>query len=212
MRIRYNAPVTLTFTLLCLVVLLTDLFAHTRFTENIFSIPGRGYFNFANPFHYIRLFTHVIGHISFAHLIGNFSFILLLGPMLEEKYNSFSLLFMMLITALVTGLLNVLLFPTGLLGASGIVFMMILLASFTNIDHGEIPLTFLLVLAIYLFSEINKSFDRNSVSGFAHLAGGICGSLFGFIKPRVTRGRTAKAFKGDAPKGAAPRGGAPKGL
>jgi membrane associated rhomboid family serine protease len=206
MRIRYNAPVTLTFTLLCLAVLLTDLFAHTRFTQNIFSIPGKGSFDFSNPFHYVRLFTHTVGHISFTHFIGNFSIILLLGPILEEKYTSFSLLFMMVITALVTGLFNVLLFPTGLLGSSGIAFMMILLASFTNIGHGDIPLTFLLVLVIYLSAEISKSFDRNSISEFAHIAGGICGSLFGFIRPRAaSRARAAKppkAGKGDIAKGA----------
>jgi membrane associated rhomboid family serine protease len=203
MRIRYNAPVTLTFTLVCLLILLLDLFARTSFTRNIFSIPGKGNFDFANPFHYVRLFTHVIGHRSFAHFISNFSFILLLGPILEEKYSSFSLLFMMAITALVTGLLNTLVFPTGLLGASGIVFMMILLASFTNINHGDIPLTFLLVLAIYLSAEIAKSFDRNSISEFAHIAGGVCGSLFGFIKPASgrSRARAVKPAKSDLPKG-----------
>jgi membrane associated rhomboid family serine protease len=143
-----------------------------------------------------------MGHVSFTHFISNFSFILLLGPILEEKYSSFSLLFMMAITALVTGLLNVLVFPSGLLGASGIVFMMILLASFTNINHGDIPLTFLLVLAIYLFSEIAKSFgDKNGISEFAHIAGGICGSLFGFIKPKAGRARAPKAAKSDLPKG-----------
>jgi membrane associated rhomboid family serine protease len=194
MRIRYNAPVTLTFTLACLAILLLDLFARTSFTLNIFSIPGKGNFDFGNPFHYVRLFTHVMGHVSFSHFISNFSFILLLGPILEEKYSSFTLLFMMAITALVTGLLNALVFPSGLLGASGIVFMMILLASFTNINHGDIPLTFLLVLAIYLSAEIMKSFDRNSISEFAHIAGGICGSLFGFIRPR-SRARAAKPAK-----------------
>jgi membrane associated rhomboid family serine protease len=110
---------------------------------------------------------------------------------------------MMLITALVTGLLNALLFPTGLLGASGIVFMMILLVSFTNIERGDIPLTFLLVLAIYLSSQIISSFNRNTISEFAHIAGGVCGSLFGFIKPKAAaRARQAKASRGDAPKGA----------
>jgi len=143
-----------------------------------------------------------MGHTSFTHFIGNFSFILLLGPVLEEKYSSLSLLFMMLITALITGLLNVILFPTGLLGASGIVFMMILLVSFTNIERGDIPLTFLLVLAIYLSSQIMSSFSRNNISEFAHIAGGVCGSLFGFIKPRaVARARKAKTVKTEMPKG-----------
>ena len=44
---------------------------------------------------------------------------------------------MMLITALVTGIMNVLFLPTGLQGASGIVFMFILLISVTNIKKGD---------------------------------------------------------------------------
>ena len=184
MKIRYNAPVTLTFFILCLTVLLLDLLTGTAFTANLFSIPGQAVFKFSDPLHYVRLFTHVVGHISFVHFIGNFSFILLLGPILEEKYGSASLLFMMLITALVTGLLNVAFSRVGLLGASGIVFMMILLASFTNIRQGEIPLTFILIILMYLTGEIAKSFEKNSISEFAHIAGGVCGSLFGFIKPK----------------------------
>ncbi|HOV40035.1 MAG TPA: rhomboid family intramembrane serine protease, partial [Spirochaetales bacterium] len=146
MRIRYNAPVTLNFTLLSFVVLLSDTLLGTGFTANLFSVPGRGVFQFSNPYHYIRLFTHVVGHISWAHFMGNFALLLLLGPILEEKYGSGSLLFMMMVTSLVTGVVNVLFLPTGLLGASGIVFMMIILVSFTNIRQGEIPLTFVLVL------------------------------------------------------------------
>jgi uncharacterized membrane protein YdcZ (DUF606 family) len=88
------------------------------------------------------------------------------------------------ITALVTGLFNVFFFSTGLLGASGIVFMMILLASFTNFKRGEIPLTFILVLALYLGRELANSFTRNNISEFAHMVGGFCGSLFGFFRVR----------------------------
>jgi len=116
--------------------------------------------------------------------MGNFAFVLLLGPILEEKYGSGSLLFMMLITAFVTGLLNVLVMNTGLLGASGIVFMMILLVSFTNIRSGEIPLTFILIVALYLTREIVNAVRQDTISQFAHIVGGICGSLFGFMRPR----------------------------
>jgi membrane associated rhomboid family serine protease len=183
MRIRYNAPVTLNFTLLSFVVLLSDTLLGTGFTENLFSVPGRGVFQFSNPYHYIRLFTHVVGHISWAHFMGNFALLLLLGPILEEKYGSGPLLFMMMVTSLVTGVVNVLFLPTGLLGASGIVFMMIILVSFTNIRQGEIPLTFVLVLTIYLAGEVVRSFQNNSISEFAHIVGGACGSIFGFVKP-----------------------------
>lgn len=116
--------------------------------------------------------------------MGNFAFILLLGPILEEKYGSSGLFMMMAITAFVTGLINVLFLPTGLLGASGIVFMMILLVSFTNIRQGEIPLTFILIVVLFLVQEVVASFRSDSIAQFAHIAGGVIGSMFGFMRPR----------------------------
>lgn len=183
MKIKYNAPVTLTFALICAVVLLLDSILGTNLIPRIFSVPGRTGFNFSNPVNYVRLFTHIAGHADWNHLISNFAFILLLGPILEEKYGSATFTFMFLSTALITGLLNALFLSTGLLGASGIVFMMILLISFTNIRNGEIPLTFILVLILYLAREILNTFRDNNISEFAHIIGGLCGSLFGFFKP-----------------------------
>jgi membrane associated rhomboid family serine protease len=124
-----------------------------------------------------------MGHANWAHLIGNFTLILLIGPMLEEMYGSKDLLIMIIITALVTGVLNVLLFRSALLGASGVVFMMILLSSFTNFSKGEIPLTFILVLILYMGVQIIDSFSSDNISQFAHIIGGLCGSFFGFLRP-----------------------------
>jgi len=89
---------------------------------------------------------------------------------------------MMLITALVTGILNVLLFNSYLMGASGVVFMMILLSSFTNFSRGEIPLTFILVLILYMGVQVFSSFEQDNISHFAHIIGGLCGSFFGFLR------------------------------
>lgn len=184
MRITYNAPVTLSFALVSVAVLVIDSLTVSALTERIFSIGGS--MNWGSLVDYVRLFTHVIGHANWSHLLSNFAFILLLGPILEEKYGSTGVLVMMLVTALVTGLLNVLLFSTGLLGASGIVFMTILLVSFTNFRKGEIPLTFILIVALYLAREIIAAFQDDNISQFAHIAGGFCGSLFGFLRPRRT--------------------------
>ena len=65
--------------------------------------------------------------------------------------------------------------------------MMILLSSFTNINSAEVPLTFILILILYLSREIISSFESNNVSEFAHIIGGFCGSLFGFLKPSKRR-------------------------
>lgn len=187
MKIRYNAPVVLTFGLLSTVILMLDLYAGTNLTLRLFSVPGRGAFEPSSLVHWLRLFTHVLGHASWAHLLGNVALILLLGPMLEEKYGSGRLLGMILVTALATGIANILLFPTGLLGASSVVFMMIILSSFANRKGNEIPLTFILVVIIYLGREISAAFQQNNVSEFAHLIGGLCGSVFGFLR---TKGRS----------------------
>lgn len=181
MRITYNAPVTLSFALLSAVVLVIDQLTGSALTARVFSIGGT--LDWGNPLEYLRLITHVIGHANWSHLLSNFAFILLLGPILEEKYGSGGVLVMMLITAVVTGLLNVFFFSTGLLGASGIVFMTILLVSFTNFRKGEVPLTFILVVILYLAREIIAAFQEDSISQFAHIAGGLCGSLFGFLRP-----------------------------
>lgn len=147
-------------------------------TNTFFAVGGT--MNFANLLDYFRLVSHVLGHGDWSHLIGNFSLILILGPILEEKYGTASIAYMSLITALVTGILNIALFDTGLMGASGLVFMMILLASFTNFKSGTVPLTFILVLVFYLGNEIYSAFHEDNISQFAHVLGGIAGSVFGF--------------------------------
>lgn len=187
MKLRYNAPVTLTFALSSAAVLAADMALGGFLTRTFFTVYPD--FHAANPLSWLRLFTHVIGHANWPHLIGNYSFILLIGPILEEKYGSGPLLLMILVTALVTGVLNSILVHAGLLGASGIVFMMILLSSFTNIKSGEIPITFLLVVALYLVKELVNALQPDQISQLAHIAGGVCGGLFGFaFREKSARG------------------------
>ena len=191
MKIRYNSPVVLTYAVAAAAVMLIDQISSSGFAVRVFAVPG----NFVGipPIGYVRLLTHVLGHSDWTHLLANFALILLIGPILEEKYGSVPLLIMMVSTALVTGVLNVLFLSTGLMGASGIVFMMILLSSFTNIRSGEIPLTFVLVIVIYLVREAVSAFAADSISQFAHIAGGACGSLFGFVITRSTSELTLPA-------------------
>jgi membrane associated rhomboid family serine protease len=179
LHIRYNSPVILSFALLCALVLLIDQLSGGVFIRTFFVLPPT--FNFGSLLSWLRLFTYVIGHQSWAHLISNFSFILLIGPVLEEKYGSVPLLLMMLVTALATALLNLLIVRTGLYGASGIVFMLILLSSFTNIRQGEVPLTFILIVVLYLAREFVNALNPDTISQLAHIAGGVIGGLFGFL-------------------------------
>ena len=176
--IRYNSPVVLTFSILSTIVYFLNE-AMAQSLTPLFSLSP--IFDFSSVSNYFSLFLYVVGHGSVDHLLGNMSFILLLGPILEEKYGSKNLLIMLLFTALATAILNLLFFNTGILGASGIVFMFILLVSFTNNKQGSVPLTFILILILYIGKEIYNGFQTDNVSQFGHIVGGICGSLFGFL-------------------------------
>lgn len=179
MKISFNSPAILIFTILATGVLMIDEWVSSTFIEYYFT--NTGHFDFGNFWDYIRLFSHALGHGNWEHLVGNFSFILLIGPILEEKYGSSNLTIMMFLTALITGILNNLMSDIGLLGASGIVFMMILLGSLVNLRKGTIPLTFILIVLLYLGREIYDAFSNDHISQFAHILGGLCGMVFGFI-------------------------------
>ena len=171
-RITYNAPVVLSFALLAVIVQILPDDAKLWFAA---------WPEFHDARSYVGLVSHVLGHGNWDHLLANFTLILLLGPILEERHGSLSLLTMILITALVTGLINVAFTNTLLVGASGIVFMMILLASTANIRAREIPLTFIAVAVLFLGREIVNAFREDNVSQLAHLVGGLAGAVFGFL-------------------------------
>ena len=150
--IRFNAPVVLLFALLSLLVLLLDGWTGGVSTTRFFCVYRS---SLADPLTYVRFFGHVLGHSGYSHYMNNMLLLLLVGPGLEEKYGSRNLLMTILVTALVTGLVQFIFFPgTALLGASGVVFMMIVLNSFTEMRRGGIPLTMLLVVALYLGNEV----------------------------------------------------------
>jgi GlpG protein len=178
-KITFNSPVVLGFIFLSLAVLILGFVTMGRSNELLFMTYHSA---LTNPFTYIRFFTHVFGHGGWEHYIGNAAYILLLGPMLEEKYGSKRILQVILITALITGLMNYILFPNvALCGASGVVFAFILLTSFTSFKNGEIPLTFILVAVIFLGQQVYEGvFLQDNISNLSHVLGGIIGSIVGY--------------------------------
>jgi len=180
-RLDFNSPVILSFAAICFFVLVLSWITDGASNRLLFSV----YHSPLNdPFMYPRLFFHALGHANMAHFVNNFMIILLVGPMLEERYGGQSLIVMMVITAFITGILHVIISPVWVskLGASGIVFMLILLSSFTNLKRGRIPITLILILAIYLGREIHGAMTLdNNIAYMTHIVGGLCGALFGFV-------------------------------
>ena len=193
LRITLNAPFVLGFALACAVAtLIIAIWPETGM--KLFSTFGAP---MGDPMMYLRLVTHILGHAGWAHLVGNMAYILLLGPALEEKYGWKSLLIVVLVTAVITGIAHNLLFPdTMLLGASGVVFAMILLTSFTEFQEGEIPLTFILVAAIYLGQQIWDGITvKDNISNLTHIIGGLIGSGAGYLMNRNNRISASTDFR-----------------
>lgn len=74
---------------------------------------------------------------------------------------------------------------SALLDASGIVFMLIMLSSLAGSRNGGIPITLILVGALYLSRQVyDILFVQDTVANFMHIVGGACGTVFGFAVRR----------------------------
>ena len=183
LRVSFNAPVVLSFVLLSFGALLLNKLTGGKSNSLLFSVHRSPLTNLLT---YPRFFLHVLGHSGYSHYIGNMMLILVVGPSLEEKYGSRDLLLAILVTAFVSGLVQWLFFPnSALLGASGIVFMMIVMSSLAGMKEGKLPLTLILVLALYLGREIlNGLTQQDNISQLTHIVGGLCGAGLGLAFQR----------------------------
>ena len=79
--------------------------------------------------------------------------------------------------------------------ASGIVFMLIMLASLSGFSGG-IPVTMLLVAALYLGQQVyDIIFAHDNVANFMHIVGGVCGTAFGYVYAMLPRKRRRPAAR-----------------
>jgi len=179
-RIKYNSPVVLTFALISLIVLLLGWLTGGKTTSLLFCVYRSP---LSDPLTYPRFFLHVLGHSDISHYMGNIVLMLVVGPPLEEKFGSRKILLAIVITAFISGLVQYIFFPSSaLLGASGIVFMMIVMLSMTGAERGRIPLTMILVVIFYIGSEIVQGiFVEDNISQLTHIIGGACGAVIGFF-------------------------------
>ena len=184
--ILYNSPVILTFALLSLLALALGELTGGWTTQNLFCVYRSPLTDLLT---YPRFFLHVLGNPDFAACCTNIVIMLAVGPMAEERFGSKRLLLAIAVTALVTGLVLWFFFPNAaLMGASGVVFMLIVLASFAGVRGGTIPLTLILVLALYLGGEIVQAVTGEAgLQQLTHIAGGVVGVIFGFWSSRGKR-------------------------
>ena len=185
-KIIYDAPFSITLSIILLVVMILIKQMPKEFGA-FFTAPGcqgsAAAFNWKNLSHYARLFFHIFGHKSWSSLTLNISFILLLGPSLEEKFGSKLLAVMTLTAAFISGVINASFIPSVLYGAGSVVFMMILLTAYTAINKDKLSFAFIMLFAVFLMNGFLTSGEtaESAVSVIAHIAGGLSGSIFGFV-------------------------------
>ncbi len=177
MRVTVNAPFSILFSILAIA--LYFLFQADGTIPRMLTLHGD--FDFSNWEWYVSLVGYTMGHASITHLIGNISIILLIGPFIEKRWGTQRVIIMTVLTAILTALVHIIFWDHRLIGASGIVFMMIVLSSMVDLRSKEIPLTFILIVLLYIGQEIVRSFGEDQVSQFAHILGGIFGVFFGFM-------------------------------
>ena len=193
LRLSFNAPAILTFTALCVIVQVISMLTRGESNRVLFSVYRA---SLLDPLTWVRCFTHVLGHAGWDHLLGNVMYILILGPMIEEKYGTATTAFIMAATALVIGIINMVFFPgVMLLGASGIVFAFILIASITIREDNTIPVTFILVAILYIGQQIWQGlFSQDNVSQMAHIVGGAVGAVLGFLLGKAQQKKNRSSY------------------
>jgi membrane associated rhomboid family serine protease len=179
-KLHYNSPLMLTFALVSLAVLILDLVTGGTVNRALFSVYRSP---LSSLLTYPRFLLHVLGHSGYQHYIANMLLLLVIGPPMEEKYGTRNMIYAFLITAFVCGLVQWVFFPgTALLGASGLVFMMIVLSSLSGMKRDSIPVTLIFVLIFYLGKEIiDGLFSKDNISQLTHIIGGACGAVIGLL-------------------------------
>lgn len=176
----FHSYVIIGYFLICLSLFILNTITNNKVTS--FLKIRRG--SFFNPMNYLRLVTSSLCHSDFNHFKNNFIFILLLGPILEEKYGSFVLLEMLLITMVASSLFHLLFYDSSAIGSSDVVYMMVMLCAVACSFDKKIPITFVFLFLFFVLGEIllmffHKKGDKTSHDG--HVVGAILGFVFGYF-------------------------------
>ena len=182
-KIDIDAPLTLTFAFLCAIIQALSAICGKDFVVTYFAVHPWRSFNCYSPLSYFRMISQIFGHGDWNHLNGNMINLLLVGPSCERVFGFYNLSKIFVWTAVASSAAHMSLGPSNAvqLGASGVVFMLILLNSLVEVKIGRIPLTFVCQICLWCNKEIvAQLFSNDHISHIAHLSGAIVGSVAGY--------------------------------
>jgi membrane associated rhomboid family serine protease len=182
--VEIDAPFSLIFSFLCVLVQCFSFVLGTSFAPTYFGVPSLSSFNMLSIFSYFRMVSQIFGHSNWQHLSGNITYILLIGPNCEREFGCYTICVIVLLTAISSSLSHIFFGPRNSiqLGASGVVFMFILLNSLIETKSHRVPLTFICQVSIWCTKEVlDHLFDQDGgISHLAHLTGALVGTLSGY--------------------------------
>ena len=209
-KVAYDAPVTLTFVIVCAFIFLLNIFlaknGKAGGLEKIFASPTNqaGVLPFipSAPISYVRLLFYIFGAAvgGASVLFTNLILIMLLGPAMEERYGSTIIGIMIFVSALFSGVLNACFSSDSLIGAVPVVCMMIFLNAFMSFSKKKFPLSFAAVMVFFVLLQIFEG--EGAIRIIICIAGGLCGSLFAFLtSPKMKAEKKASKSSGDSGRG-----------
>ena len=158
--VQIDSPLILFFSATCVAPhAYGSVLGGEHWTRNKLGVWPWTHFATSDPRQYPQFLMHVLGHVSWEHLNGNLVNLLLVGPACEREYGSFNLLKIILWTAIFSAFSHMAFGPhNGVqLGASGVVFSLILLSSLVAAQEGRIPLTFVCQVVVWCWTEIGAA-------------------------------------------------------
>eukprot|EP00617_Octactis_speculum_P020747 CAMPEP_0185757198 /NCGR_PEP_ID=MMETSP1174-20130828/15665_1 /TAXON_ID=35687 /ORGANISM="Dictyocha speculum, Strain CCMP1381" /LENGTH=143 /DNA_ID=CAMNT_0028436511 /DNA_START=176 /DNA_END=607 /DNA_ORIENTATION=+ len=124
---------------------------------------------------------------------------LLVGPPCEKEFGSRDLFKIMCYVAVSSAVAHMM-FGAKFgwqLGASGVVFALILLNSLLSARSGTVPLTFIITVMLWVGTETRSLFfSTDGISHIAHLSGAAVGTMAGYaLHKKAAQERADKAAK-----------------
>jgi membrane associated rhomboid family serine protease len=146
------------------------------------------------------MLTYCLVHKSWTHYFGNISLFLVFAPLVEHELNITGFLLLLGVSAVGAGVLQTLVFPSLLVGASGLVSAIVTFFCFrfpsAIIGFGMLrfsaPVALFIYLTLDLKSLVDGALENGGAMGLASVAGLCTGYLFHTFTPP---GSSSKAFK-----------------
>lgn len=149
---------------------LTDSFALSR--ASLLSAPW-------------TLITYMFLHANILHIFFNLLMLFFFGPLLERQIGSGRFLGLYIVSGILAGLVQVLLFPAGVLGASAAIFgvmgALAMMMPDLRIYLYFVPMK--IIYAVLLFAALDILFmgSGDMIAHGAHLIGLVVGMAYGFV-------------------------------